>query len=808
MTVDVGSGHNHTGDQHALQGKLGNDQSGNYTSVSSLAARGDWHDIKISLEAGKKSLELLRQLHADGRAPSYARILAPVLMGDPHTPLKDRSLEELVLHEDHSLHNRSGVIKKWCHWIIIDKCSKQMADAIHAAIRISMKKESAMKEYTTGRDWLVYLFSMHDHILPILEEASMLHSEFSLFAEYMSEAVIIMGHDGPNKTHELRGLVLALHACCLGMWLIAHDLEKRKVVEGQVSLWLFSFLGNLPRAFEEGDGMIASVQQFESVFKDWKHHETKTNHRQIVEELLIRRDQEMMTKYDHPSTDRSADKNTKMMSRARATKPFTEVPLPKHLVEKYPEQISAYVKHRLNASKFEFSSQKHDWAAVQSGELVFASSDSPPRPAYTSPSSSYPSKEKEVSRPKCSSQPGPSAAWFRAAWLSDGGSRFEGLKTDVMKSMLYWSGKAMGSSRSDTTTRLVEHLRAKYGEPLPREAALALNDDLESGAIDMRSVLRPGQEGSEDTGMKGTDDDPSGRLLIEDDGESSMEEEAKTERDEEKVRDWQSAPETEHTLAWLRKGYDRMKCGKKIPHPTVPSRSLLKWGYRVLSKHDSLETGCHPRPGADAWPDNSEGVRESNRRHVRGKHAAQTAAVSMTLDFTWALFFATKGIWSDKYEGEERVIVEIDLEAMVREGRPLVDVSTYRSSHINGLVKYPEDIWAKSASEVLSSGVPVSCLSGQTWKISSGTTGYEKLLSIHPAQGRVVNAKGGVDKFGGYGHWFKAFHDELSKAQEKSLANSLRCSNRRSLINNLVITAPRKRSKTTKAAAAQAQGAH
>ena len=83
-----------------------------------------------------------------------------------------------------------------------------------------------------------------------------------------------------------------------------------------------------------------------------------------------------------------------------------------------------------------------------------------------------------------------------------------------------------------------------------------------------------------------------------------------------------------------------------------------------------------------------------------------------------------------------------------------------------------------------------------------------KLLSIHPAQGRVVNAKGGVDKFGGYGHWFKAFHDELSKAQEKSLANSLRCSNRRSLINNLVITAPRKRSKTTKAAAAQAQGAH
>ena len=110
--MDVGSGHNHTGDQHALQGKLGNDQSGNYTSVSSLAARGDWHDIKISLEAGKKSLELLRQLHADGRAPSYARILAPVLMGDPHTPLKDRSLEELVLHEDHSLHNRSGVIKK------------------------------------------------------------------------------------------------------------------------------------------------------------------------------------------------------------------------------------------------------------------------------------------------------------------------------------------------------------------------------------------------------------------------------------------------------------------------------------------------------------------------------------------------------------------------------------------------------------------------------------------------------------------------------------------------------------------------
>ena len=534
------------------------------------------------------------------------------------------------------------------------------------------------------------------------------------------------------------------------------------------------------------------------MFKDWKVFETMTNHRWIVEELLVRRDQERMTKRDHPTIDRSGDRNGKLMSRARAVRPFSKIPLPNHLTKKYRGQFDAYVEHRLKKSKFGFSSQKGDWAASGADDTIFAVNGESVREAYSSPASSYPSPEEEVSRPKCASQPGPSAAWFRAAWLSDGGTRFDDLKVPVLKSFLYWSGKAMGSSAADVLRRVRVHLESKYGAPLSRDAAQALDDELESGAISMRSVLRPGQEGSEDAGMVGSDDDPSGRLLLDDDGEGSDSDKTNDEEEDEKVIDWKSATPMTHKLKELQGGYDRMKNKKKVPHPTVPSRRNIKFAYRVLHNRDSIEVGCFPPSGADEWPEDEDGIKESNRRHVRGQHAAQTAAVSMTLDFTWALFFATKGIWHGDFEGEKRVIVEINLEELEREGRPIVDVSTYRSAHCNGLTKYPQDIWAKSASEVLTSGIPPTCLSGQTWELCSTGDGYMRLLAIHPSQGRTLDKKGGVDKFGGYGHWFKAFHDELSLAEEKALVNGLRTGSRRTIG---VVSGPRKRTKTIRGAA-------
>lgn len=246
-----------------------------------------------------------------------------------------------------------------------------------------------------------------------------------------------------------------------------------------------------------------------------------------------------------------------------------------------------------------------------------------------------------------------------------------------------------------------------------------------------------------------------------------------------------------------------LKNNPTLPHAkeAVPRTSPLKHSLHELTQKGLVGPGkWHAyhvmlASSSQAWQrgrsvDASDLILEVQKK-VKGD--CESCFVSLTLDVSWAVWFACRKIKENQVT--RAVIIEVDLRQLCE---PIVDVSNLDGGSLNGL---SGELLASavSASELLVCDVNNDAITGRQWLVDPRTTAGETAMKIKGGD-ECVDASGSL-VLGCYSRWLHdsgGYHELFfTKAKETKFLKSLEMDGGRKS-RDMQVTGKRKRQRSTK----------
>jgi hypothetical protein len=450
------------------------------------------------------------------------------------------------------------------------------------------------------------------------------------------------------------------------------------------------------------------------------------------------------------------DKTEGPMIKFRKNQPLTNVAIPKFLIDKYPVEWGAFKEKRLEAF-----GHGGAWTTTDGYTVFTVTGAACAVPAHAAKIGAYlgvqPNRPAPALYKTCARPPD---EWFQYQQRTGGWSEAGPLLTNgTLKKYLWDHGQGISGTKAVLVRRIGKHLVNTYGEPLEAAAADALTTPAQWGGGAMDTGNDDGVDDSAGHQDEAASEEvPAGDLTTQGEiiltlrlGPPATAPAAST----------PTAPAAFHTLGRLR---EETEAHKYLP-PDVAwpnaasSRRETRFAYRVIDLSRDAPVG-EMNPIEENLLSEYH-LNECVVEHVKGHKPSPW--ISLTLDLTWALFFATKSILLQA--NTRAVIVEIDLEKI----STIVNLSLPSRATAMRLPAY-WGVCAWSASEVLVPRVPADALTGSAWQLDDHSRVGGTILSIrgndHEKKGVVIK------KFGRYELWKEYFDGKYPN--ETRLANALK----------------------------------
>lgn len=687
--------------------------SGNFTCWLCTRNRKDWLDFRPLDEAEKVTLESVRQAYQEGRCSAQFTGLPAVLLGNGETPMNSRDMESCQGEPDYLLHHRTGLIKTYLFWAIVNGLSAKDKENLRRKFKEVFGWESYM-EYMDGYNWHLVLLHWHDVVLPFVRNYQ---TEYSLVRYHLLEILVITSHDHACNAKDRRVLSLALHAHCLALRLIMIDMYQREIFTGEVSLFAHQVWEHLPVAFETKDVADHVAQRLEAVFKDMKRIIATCTDKKHYTPTIIERDyytRRRNTRF--PATGKNSEAmHSSHFIDYREMNPIGNVMIPKYLVDKYQDGLKSYLEVVLAGGSFKYQIED-DFGYEKMGLVFYVEGQSCTIPQiYMSIFSSHgslpsagPSKtdEKEYKTMETLD-----LTDIRVLYLEGRTDELKAYTVKRLQSILNQVCKmAVSGKKDDLVKRIISFMKGRFGE-LTSDSSL---DCYQPASTTLNISNKPA---SLNANENEPDKWPSGELCSDMFDESTV------------------IPCAEHTLNELR--------------TSIGSASVFCWRCFDIER-DSLQGGC-PVKAKEPGQLDLKVVGEAATNRILGVNR-RSLLVSLSLNIVWCLYFSCKLVMMGKKNFA--VVGEVNLEKM--EKNLIVNASSIEAAKKAGVRGGKARAFSECASEILVPGVPSSALTKRIMVISPNTIAGRSVMNIG-GKDRERDNSGAIVYFGSFPQWQSSF---------------------------------------------------
>ena len=681
--------------------------SGNFTCWLCTRSRKDWLDFRPLAEEEKVTLESVRAKYQEGKCSSQFTGLPAVLLGNGETPMKNRDMESCQGEPDYLLHHRTGLIKTYLFWAIVNALSAKDKELLRRKFEEVFGWVSFM-EYMDGYNWHLVLLRWHDVVLPFVKNYK---TEYSLVRYHLLEILAITAHDYVCNSMSRRVLSLALHAHCLALRLIMIDMYKREIFTGEVSLFAHQVWEHLPIAFETKDVADHVAQRLEAVFKDMKRIIATCTDKKHYTPTIIERDyytRRRNTRF--PANGKNTEvRHSSHFTDYRKMNPIGNVMIPGYIVEKNKDGLKSYLEVVLAGGSFQYKIEED--FGYKDDDLVFY---------VVEKSCTLPGIYLSIERSFGSiPSPGPirtedqeyktmdtmSLGDVRILYTEGRANELSGLTVMKLKSILNQVCKLPVSGKKGVLIdRIIVFMKQRFGE-------VRSNSNL--------SFFQPASRtlGTSSIPTNRSDKWPSGELCSDMFDESAC------------------VPCAGHTLNELRTSID----------------SAISFCWRCFDiERDSLQEGCQVKAAKPRDLTSIE-IGEEASNHILGQ-SKNPWLISLSTNILWCLYFSCKLVMMEKKK--IAVVGEVNLEKL--KDKLIVDATSIEAAKKSGVVGGKARAFSECASEILVPGVPACALTKRILVISPNTIAGRSLMDIE-GKDRERDNSGAIISFGSFPQWQSSF---------------------------------------------------
>eukprot|EP00617_Octactis_speculum_P002075 CAMPEP_0185794580 /NCGR_PEP_ID=MMETSP1174-20130828/160091_1 /TAXON_ID=35687 /ORGANISM="Dictyocha speculum, Strain CCMP1381" /LENGTH=340 /DNA_ID=CAMNT_0028489819 /DNA_START=90 /DNA_END=1109 /DNA_ORIENTATION=+ len=206
-TFDCSDWQSVIGDCHSNEAFHACNMSGDKTCWLCTKSRKDeWLDFKVMSEEQLTSLETVRKKISSGEKCTQFSDLPAVLLGNGETPVDQRGMEHCQGEPDYLLHHRTGLIKTYLFWAIVNFLSAKEKELLRRKFQEEFGWQTFM-EYMDGANWHLVLIHWDKVVLPFVKNYK---AEYSLVRYHLLEILVIIGYDHTYGEQERRVLSLAV----------------------------------------------------------------------------------------------------------------------------------------------------------------------------------------------------------------------------------------------------------------------------------------------------------------------------------------------------------------------------------------------------------------------------------------------------------------------------------------------------------------------------------------------------------------------------------------------------------------------
>jgi|GEM_PF-6053815 hypothetical protein len=526
-------------------------------------------------------------------------------------------------------------------------------------------------------------------------------------------------YDGLFTEKERRVLSLAVHGHCLALRLIMIDMFERKIYTGNVSLFAHQVWEHLPVAFESRDVADHITERLEAVFGQLKYFAKRVSDKRNITRTLVERvEYTKDRKSRHPDYGSGLEpRQSTVLAEYRRNNPLGNIRIPSYLVIKHNSVLRNYLRVILQEGSFGFRDGV-DYC-LSDTQLKFVVTDCSSPSSCLMPETyigiinqfgDLPSNDPIPEALKeYKTMDTPSLTDLRCIYLGQRTKELEKWGNEKLQAVLFQICKdKVTGKKLELVQRICDFMKNQFGDVTSLESALATPAITTAGSL--ATVAAP---------SNGVDSDPSGVLSLNDIISAAN-----------LVNAHQSRPAAHH---------------EQEPQIDICWR-CMDWS------RDSFTEGCRAR--YETPPSlRDQDIHAAATRHILGQDPEHSWLVSLSKNFVWCLYFATKSVVMRGLPFA--VICEIHL-SKTRDPM-VIDVSSLSSAARAGVVEGKARAWSACANEVLVD-IVASCAMAReyAWVVSPNSDSGMKLLDIKGKdQHRAISGK--ILAFGSFPEWRRSF---------------------------------------------------
>lgn len=701
--------------------------------------KADWLKFEPLSISELMTLETVRANLQIGAACAQFTKLPDVLLGDGETPVDERGMKFYQGEPDYLLHHRTGLIKTYLFWAIVNLLSAKKKELIRRKFEEVFGWKTFM-EYMNGHNWLLVLLKWDEVLLPFVENYQ---TEFLLVRFHLLEIIVILSYDHGRDEHSRRTLSLAIHGHCLALRLVMINMHQREIYTGNLSLFAHQVFEHLAPSFEKKDIADHVCQRLEAMFKNAKyvvqHNSDKKEYSRaiVTRENCIRRRE---TRFRSQGRNIEVHESTNFRE-YRSKNPLGNITIPSYLFTESMNQLNSYVESVLQGSSFGFA-EGEDYTLTGEALVFHVANDTTEPPSSYSdivmnygllPSPGPPATDQKTYK----TMDTPSLENLRDMYFEGRTNELENLNVTSLQAILYQICKAAISGlKKDLVERIRHFMKERFGK-----ISSFIGSSLSASRNPIDVMALPSLASPAMNSFVVSDSDPSGTLNTSD------------------FIDIICEPSASCTLNELQ---------TNVGFP-------IEFCWRCLDlSYDHVDNGCAAKVAFTERPCLAE-IGRAATNHILGIEPGTSWLVSLSIDVLWCLYLASKTV---QMRGHSyAAIAEVSLQE-IRSG-VIIDASSVPAAMKSGVNGGKARAWSACASEVLVQSVSASAMTGRVLVVSLGTEAGKRLLSIG-GKDRERSSGGRIIVFGSFPEWKKSFETEFATQVEvERLINELQWRGRR-----------------------------